>query len=90
MIRVTAIHLVPSTSTLHEHIQSVQWINTGTGVTGQSTKSAMVEYINSGGSVIVSDGIRAIDVGVVSAPTPYIRTRADGVWTDNLLALPKY
>ena len=31
-----------------------------------------------------------VKVGVVDATPPYLRTHADGVWTDNLLALPRY
>ena len=31
-----------------------------------------------------------MSVGVVDANPPYIRTHADGVWTDNLLALPRF
>jgi hypothetical protein len=35
------------------------------------------------------DGKRA-DIGVVNGPTgKYLRTYADGVWNDNLLALPE-
>jgi hypothetical protein len=34
-------------------------------------------------------GMRA-DVGVVNGPNgPFVRTYADGVWNDNLLALPE-
>jgi hypothetical protein len=36
-----------------------------------------------------SDG-SDVAVGVVDASPPYIRTYADGNWTDNLLALPRY
>jgi hypothetical protein len=31
-----------------------------------------------------------VQVGVAKARPPYIRTHADGIWTDNLLALPRY
>jgi hypothetical protein len=31
-----------------------------------------------------------VNVGVVNATPPYIKTYADEVWTDNLLALPRY
>ena len=35
-------------------------------------------------------GGRRADVGVVEGPHgPYVRTYADGVWNDNLLALPE-
>jgi hypothetical protein len=50
----------------------------------------MVEWINSGGEAFVSSGARVLRVGVVNALPPYIRTYADQVWTDNLLALPRF
>jgi hypothetical protein len=51
----------------------------------------MVEWIRDKGgkAFVVSGGYRAA-VGVVNANPPYIRTYADGVWTDNLFALPTY
>lgn len=32
---------------------------------------------------------RRTEVGIVEASPRYLRTRADGQWTDNLLALPR-
>lgn len=88
MIYVTAVHI--DGSPLHEHITSVQWRNPDTGATGQSTREQMVEWIRAGNLAYVSDGVRAVQVRVVEARPPYIRTWADGVWSDNLLALPRY
>ncbi len=34
-------------------------------------------------------GGKRADLEVVDAPRPYLRTRADGVWNDNLLALSR-
>jgi hypothetical protein len=39
---------------------------------------------------LVSDGRRWVRVHVVNAHPPYLQTYADGVWTDNLLALPRF
>jgi hypothetical protein len=51
----------------------------------------MVDFLRqSPGQAFVSDGVRNVLVGVVDATPKYVRTYADGVWTDNLLALPKY
>lgn len=51
----------------------------------------MVEFIkNKNGIVKVKDGSSDVDVGVVEASPPYIRTYADGKWTNNLLALPRF
>ena len=57
---------------------------------GLKHRAQMVEWINDGNRAIVSDGNRTVDVGFVNASPPYIRTYADGVWTDNLLALLRY
>jgi hypothetical protein len=44
----------------------------------------------SSGNVVDQIG-NYVDVGVVRPPVgpPYLRTHADGVWTNNLLALPR-
>jgi hypothetical protein len=88
MVYVTRIRLTGGT--YHEHISDVMWRNSATGETGQSTKAAMVHYIDSGARAQVTDGRNTVDVGVVRASSPYIRTYADGKWTDNLLALPRF
>jgi hypothetical protein len=72
----------------HEHIGNVKWVN-GTS-SGESTRAQMVKIIEDGNKVFVSDGQNPVDVGVVKADPKYIRTYADGKWTDNLLALPRY
>ena len=76
----------------HEHIASVKWKNPDSGQTGESTREKMVDWIsNKSGSAYVcgGDGHMA-RVEVVSGNPPYIRTYADGIWTDNLLALKRY
>jgi hypothetical protein len=75
----------------HEHIADVAWRNPDTGARGQSPQSEMVRWISSGGEAYVLDSAgHLVRVGVVQAAPPYIRTHADGVYTDNLLALPRY
>lgn len=88
MIQVTEIKLVNGIT--HQHISSVRWLNPATQDTGISTRATMVDWIRNGGVAIVSDGTRAVNVQVVEGDTPFIRTFADGVWTDNLLALPHF
>jgi hypothetical protein len=89
MVYVTAIHLEGGSG--HEHIASVRWRNPADAKTGQSTKADMVDWIkNKNGDARVTDGTNTVQVGVVDASPPYIRTHADGKWTDNLLALPTY
>jgi hypothetical protein len=90
MIDITSIHLVGDSQ--HEHIASMKWKNPETSSTGESTRQAMVEWIrdkNGVAHVHGKDG-SVSQVGVVDANPPYVRTYADGVWNDNLLALPTY
>ena len=90
MVMITQIHM-NGAGNRHEHIASVKWRNPDTEKTGTSTVAEMVDFIeNQKGVAKVTDGHRTVDVGVVDAKPRYIRTHADGVWTDNLLALPRF
>ncbi|MDQ4114641.1 MAG: DUF3892 domain-containing protein [Actinomycetota bacterium] len=89
-IRITAIRL--SGGTQHEHISRLWWTNPSTGKTGDNTRSEIVSWLESGGNkAYVDDGAgHRVNVGVVdpAVGAKYLRTYADGVWTNNLLALP--
>jgi hypothetical protein len=90
-IRITAVRLEGGEA--HEHIVRLWWINPANSQTGDNSRAELVSWIeNQHGKAYVEDaqGNRA-DVGVVT-PTygaKYLRTHADGKWTDNLLALPR-
>jgi hypothetical protein len=89
MVQVTTVHMEGGEN--HEHIASVLWTNPQTGVSGQSTREQMIEFLRKPGTrAFVSDGERAVNIRIVEAEPPYIRTHADGVWTNNLVALPRY
>lgn len=89
MIYVTHIRL--SGGSRHEHISEVKWINPSTNNIGISTREGMVTWLRQPGTVAkVQGGGRTVDVRVVEATPPYIRTYADGTPTDNLLALPHF
>ena len=90
-LRITAIRLSGGTS--HEHIVRLWWTNPANGKTGDNTRADLVDWIeNENGKAYVEDaaGNRA-DVGVVKPAhgAKYLRTHADGKWTNNLLALPR-
>ena len=90
MVYITHIRL--SGGTRHEHITDVKWHNPTNGKTGESTKQNMVDWLRTAGNnARVKDqfGDEA-QVGIVEGNPPYLRTHADGKWTDNLLALPKF
>lgn len=76
----------------HEHIASVLWQETtDSSKTGTNTTAEMVSWIQKeGGKAYVWDGSRAVDVLVVQATPPYLRSYADGKWSDNLLALDEF
>ena len=91
MIQITNIRLVGGNQ--HEHISDLKWQNTTTASQGQSTRQQMVDWLSvQGNEAIVRTTTRTVFVGVVrpAQGPPYVRTHADGVWTDNLLALPRF
>lgn len=89
-IYVTHRHMVGGTA--HEHIASVKWENTvDSSQTGTSDRATTVDWIkNKSGEAFVRSGANTVRVGVVESTPPFLRTYADGVWTDNLLALPTF
>ena len=90
MVFITHVRL-SSEGQRHEHIIEVKWRNADDGKTGSNTVAEMVDWIeNKKGKAKVTDGRNTVDVGVVDAKPKYLRTYADGVWTDNLLSLPRY
>ncbi len=75
----------------HEHIAEVEWENRSPGKTGKNSRAEMVKYIEEDkGDARVANGSSYVSVGVVNATPKYIRTYADGKWSDNLLALATY
>ena len=87
-IYITARHMAGGSK--HEHIAEVKWENRSDGTTNQNSRSEMVKWIDDGGDARVAKGTTYVGVRVVNAIPKYIQTYADGVWTDNLLALPEY
>jgi uncharacterized protein DUF3892 len=55
------------------------------------TRQQVIESIENGSNTFhTSVGGRRAEVGVVNGPNgKYVRTHADGIWNDNLLALPE-
>lgn len=93
MIYVQRVHMVPSTGYAHEHIAEVEWRNTSDNNIGRSTTPNVVDFIdNKNGDVRVRSTGSDVQVGTVhqQGRASFIRTHANGVWTDNLLALPRY
>jgi len=80
--QITCINL-SHTGSRHEHITHV-----GNGRAWRITREQAISNIkNNVDTFFVMDAYgRRANVGVVEANPPYLRTYADGVWTDNLLA----
>jgi hypothetical protein len=89
-IRITAIRLSGGSS--HEHIVRLWWTNPSTNDSNNNTRAEIVAWIeNKNGKAYVEDQYgHRVDVRVVKPARgdKYLRTYADGVPTDNLLALP--
>lgn len=91
MVYIYAVHM-NSSGGRHQHIASMRWRNPDSGKSGQSTQAEMVAFVrkpSTAAYVCGGDGHMA-RVGVVEETPPYVRTHADGDWSDNLLALPRY
>lgn len=88
-IRITQIRLEGGTS--HQHITRLWWSTASTS--GDNSRAEIVDWVEGkNGQAFVEDARgNSIPVGVVSPDhrAKYLRTYADGVWTDNLLALPR-
>lgn len=74
-------------------IVSYKWRNPSDSSVGSSDKPTLVDWIdNKGGQAYVGSGAARAEVGVVrpASEQPYLRTYADGKWTNNLLSLPTF
>ena len=91
MIELTAVSFGQAKA--HEHITAVLW-RSASPPAGHSTPEALVAWLDSSSAnrAVVADGSDHVEVAVARTAnqSPYIRTRADGVWTDHLLALPTF
>lgn len=87
--RITHIRKYDRTSS-HEHITHVGNLLTANWIW---TRDRVIQSINTGeNTFFVFENGRRSNVGVVnpgSGRAPYLRTYADNVWNDNLLALPE-
>lgn len=89
--RVVAIRLEGGHG--HEHIVRLWWTSPGTSATGDGTRAEMVAWLEAGyNTAYVEDEYdRRADVKVRTSTYghKYVQTKADGYWTNNLLALPR-
>ena len=90
-VRVTHVRMTPGGAT-HEHAASVRWEDQIQGSAGSSTVAEMVSFIEGGNQAYTHEGgLRAeIHVRRPQWSSPFIQTQADGVWSNNLLSLPRF
>lgn len=91
-IIITAVHM--EGGTLHEHIASVKWAFPGSSDAKESSRSAIIEWMNTSvdNRAWVGTGSQAARVYVRQGNNgaTWIQTAADGVWSNNLLSLPRF
>lgn len=92
MIYVTAIRMSPPASQRHEHLTDIRWENSATGLSDMMSKQQAVNWLNESASnrLWVQGSPKDAEVFVVDANPPYLRTAADGYYTNNLLSLPRF
>jgi hypothetical protein len=77
----------------HVGVTHYGWVNESTGASDRSTRQQMIKFLEEDkGTAYVKDGqgnTAHIGVWPSAAGNKYLRTYADGKWTDNLLALPE-
>jgi hypothetical protein len=77
----------------HEGITDYQWVNEHTRATGISSRLEMILFFERDrGEAYVKDylgNIAYIGVQTSAWGTKYLRTYANGKWSDNLLSLPE-
>jgi hypothetical protein len=76
----------------HHAIENLGWINEENNKTGKNTRLEIYNWLKDGGTAYVTDRYnnRAYVYPRENANgTKFVQTRADNVWTDNLLSLPE-
>lgn len=91
-IRITHIR-IPSNGTGTESITDYQWLEESSGKVGYNSKATLVDWVDqASNSAYVRSDVSHVPVGVARPKfgAPYLRTYANGIWTDNLLSLPRF
>ncbi len=88
MIFITDVHLEAGTE--HKHITLLKWTNPASNTKGTTAVADMVKWLNDGGVAKVRSGNLEVEVRVFKTEPPHVQTYADGIWRDNLLALPRF
>lgn len=82
-----------STKRTEDEIVRYRWRSVEDGEVNESDKLTLVDWIdNKNGKAYVGNGAQRVSVGTVHPANgkPYLKTYADGVWTNNLVNLPTF
>ncbi len=80
----------PQTARQHEHIAAIRWLDSANSKSNTMPTATAVEWLRKANKLYVAGESGPVEVRVVDANPPYLRTVADNSYTDNLLALPRY
>jgi hypothetical protein len=91
MIEITAIRFEGGSA--HEHITHVLWRSSATAL-GQCPPDAIIRWLEESNENEAALAVRSgwVQLAVVrrAKATSHLRAHRDGVWTDDLLALPRF
>jgi hypothetical protein len=87
-VYVTAV--TPDSCRRHEDIMGIRWLDSSTSTSNTMSKPQAVDWVRKGNRLYVAGETGAVEVRVVDADPPYLRTVANNTYTDNLLSLPRY
>lgn len=87
-VYVTAI--TPHNANDHESVNGIRWLDSSNSTSKTMTRAEAVDWVKKGNALWVAGDTGPVKVEVVEGRTPYLRTVANGKYSDNLLALPRY
>ncbi|MBG0717567.1 DUF3892 domain-containing protein [Microbacterium sp. 2C] len=82
-----------STKKTEDEIVKYKWKNVSTGKVGENDKPSLVAWVDDKtNTAYVGSGANRVNVASVHPENtkPYLRTYADGKWTNNLVSLPTF
>ena len=80
-----------STPKTEQAISHFKWEGNGPGYGTSSDKQTLVAWLEQGSNTAyVGSGSNRVNVIVVQGTPKYLRTHADGQWTNNLTSLPEF
>ncbi|GAA0993458.1 DUF3892 domain-containing protein [Subtercola frigoramans] len=91
-IQITHVRFAGTTK-VHESIIRYKWKSIQDGSVGDNDKPSLVAWVDTKtNKAYVGTGAQQVAVGAIHPATSpaYLKTHADGVWTNNLLSLPTF